>query len=48
MVVATGVTKSVMEFLTVKMGLMKLIVSRQYTNFAGKHGVRLNPLVLRH
>jgi hypothetical protein len=47
MVVATGLTKSVMEFLTVKMGLMKLIVSKWYTNLAEKHGVRLSPLVCR-
>jgi hypothetical protein len=33
MVVATGLTKSVMEYLTVKMGQMKLIVSKWYTNF---------------
>jgi hypothetical protein len=47
MVVATGLTKNVMGYLTVKMGLMKLIVSKWHTSLTEKPGVRLSPLVIK-
>jgi hypothetical protein len=43
MAVATGLTRNVTGYLTVKMGLMKLIVSKWHKSLPKKPGVNLTP-----